>query len=94
MSPVFLLRLYKTYYNQGFFNIPQAFDHLVGGEGTATLVLRGSGSIEGHVNRSANLNRTARIMGRVPLRSWFQRNYTIGDTVPVRFESPRRMVLG
>lgn len=91
MSPVFTLRLYKTYYNQGFFNVPRAFDHLVGNEGAATLVLRGSGSIKGHVNRTANLNRTTRVMGGVPLRSWFQRNYSEGDTVPVRFDTAFRL---
>ena len=91
---VLYLKLSKTYYNQGFFNVPRAFDHLVGDEGAATLVLRGSGSIKGHVNRSANLNRTARVMGGVPLRSWFQRNYSEGDAVPVRFDTPFRLVLG
>lgn len=94
MSPVFSLRLYKTYYNQGFFNVPRAFDHLVGDEGTVTLALDGSSEIKGHIDRRANPNGTARVFGRVPLRNWFQRNYSEGDTVPVRFESPRRMVLG
>ena len=88
------LKLYKTYYNQGFFNIPREFDHLAGGEGLVTLVLRGHGRIQGRINRRANLNGTARIMGRAELCNWFQRNYSEGDTVPVRFDAPRRLNLG
>lgn len=91
---VFYLKLHKTYYNQGFFNILRSFDHLVGGEGSVALVLRGNGRVQGHINRTANLNRTARIMGGVHLRIWFQRNYSEGDTVQVRFDTPFRLILG
>lgn len=93
-SPVFRLRLWKTYYNQGFFNVRREFDQYVGDEGPVTLMLRGNGRIAGYVNRSANLNGTARVMGRATLRDWFQSNYSVGDTVPVRFETPRRLILG
>lgn len=91
---VFYLKLHKTYYNQGFFNIPRAFDHLVGGEGSVTLVLCSNSGVQGRINRTANLNRTARIMGGVHLRIWFQENYSEGDTVPVRFDTPFRLILG
>ncbi len=93
-SPVFQLKLWKTYYNQGFFNVPRQFDHCVGDEGPVTLVLCGNGRIAGYINRSANLNGTSRVMGRAALRDWFQSNYSVGDTVPVRFETPRRLILG
>ena len=93
-DPVFPLTLWKTYYHQGFFNIPRQFDHCVGDEGPVTLMLRGNGRVAGYVNRSANLNGTARVMGRAVLRDWFQSTYTEGDTVPVRFETPRRLILG
>ena len=91
---VFDLKLWKTYYNQGFFNIPRAFDHLVGGERAVTLVLRGNSDIKGHVNRTANRNCTARVIGGARLCTWFQRNYSEGDTVPVRFDAPFRLILG
>ena len=93
-GPVFYLTLEKSYYNQGFFNVPVKFDDLVGRSGPVTLVLGNDGSIQADINRTANQNRTARIMGRTRLRDWFQRNYSVGDTVPVSFPTPRRMILG
>ncbi len=91
---VFHLKLGKTYYNQGFFNVPRRFDHLVGGEGAVTLVLRDNGNVKGHVNRTANRNRTARVIGGARLRTWFQRNYSEGDTVPIRFDARFHLRLG
>ena len=91
---VFQLKLHKTYYNQGFFNVTREFDHNVGAEGPIDLTLRGVGQIEGYANRRANANGTARVMGRIPLRDWFQRMYSEGDTILIRFETPRRLVLG
>ena len=91
---IFALKLGQTYYSKGFFNVPRTFDHLVGGEGSVTLVLRGNRPIEGTINRTANLNGTARIMGGADLRDWFRRTYSEGETVEVRFESPRRLILG
>ncbi len=92
--PVFHLRLEKTYYNRGFFNIKRKFDHYAGDEGPVTLILRGGCTIEARVNRSAQGNETARIMGGRKLRDWFQKMYSEGDTVPVRFDTPRRFYLG
>ena len=93
-NSVFPLTLWKTYYNQGFFNVPREFDHFVGDEGPVTLMLCGDGRVSSYINRSANLNGTARVMGRVALRDWFQSTYSEGDTIPVRFETPRRLILG
>ena len=93
---VFLLRLEKTYYDTGFFNITRDFDHLVRtDDGPVTLQLRGDrGSIKGHVNRRANKNGTARVMGGTPLRNWFRQNYAMGDTVPVRFDTSSLFIVG
>ena len=93
-GPVFHLKLWKTYYGQGFFNVPRESYRLVGDEGAVPLGLSGNGRIEGYVNRRANRNVTARVMGRTALRDWFQANYTLGASVPVRFETPRRLTLG
>ena len=93
-GPVFRLTLHPTYYNQGFFNVPVDYDHLVGGEGTATLSLRGGGILRARVDRHSNPNGTARIMGGASLRDWFQKRYSVGDTVRVRFASGSRMTLG
>ena len=93
-EPVFHLKLEKSYYARGFFNVVREFDHLVGSGGTVTLTLRGGGDIKGTMNRTWNGNGTARIMGNAALRDWFQRNYSMGDTVPVRFPAPDHLVLG
>ena len=94
--PVFQLTLYRTYYTQGFFNIPQDFDRYVrSDEGAVTLELGSRRQeIEAEANRSANKNGTARIMGRTLLRRWFQAEYRERDIVPVRFDAPDRLVLG
>ena len=94
MNEVFPLKLWPTYYNSGFFNVLREYDHLVAGEGPLTLVPRGDRPIEGKINRTANLNGTARIMGGTALRDWFQGTYSEGDVVSVQFETPRRLFLG
>ena len=92
---VFYLKLWKTYYYQGFFNVPRRFDDLVReDDGPVTLTLRGNGRIEGYLNRRANRNGTARVMGRTALRDWFQANYSLGANIPVRFDAPCRLTLG
>ena len=90
------LTLHKTYYNQGFWNVPVGLDRYVRpDEGPITLVLGKSGrEVEAFVNRSANQNGTARIMGRSSLRNWFQQNYAVMDDIPVRFVTPKRIILG
>ena len=99
-QPIFHLKLGRAYYNQGFFNVTVAFDKFVRpDEGPVTLSLDGYGGIDAKVNRSANPNGTARVMGGNSLRKkslgdWFRRMYSEGDTVPVRFDTPYRMTLG
>ena len=90
------LTLHKTYYNQGFWNIPVDLDsHVRKDEGPITLLLgKYRQEIQAHVNRSANQNGTARIMGKRALRDWFQQNYAVMDNVPVRFVTPNLIVLG
>ena len=91
---VFPLRLEKTYYNNGFFNVKRAFDHLVrSDDGPVTLQLGSDGSIPGHVNRTANMNGTARVMGGARLGDWFRQNYAMGDIVPITFHAPDRLIL-
>ena len=96
VRPVFELTLDPTYYNQGFFNVLTDFDRYVRpDEGSIVLVLGNRfQEIEARVDRSANRNGTARIMGGAPLRRWFQTRFQVLDTVSVRFEAPDRLVLG
>ena len=94
-NTVFPLRLEKTYYNRGFFNITRDFNDLVrSDDGPITLQLGGGGSIKGYVNRRANSNSTARVMGGARLREWFQQNYTMGDTVPITFGATNLLIIG
>ena len=96
VRPVFELTLHATYYNQGFFNVVTDFDRYVRpDEGPVVLVLGNRfQEIEARVDRSANRNSTARVMGGAPLRRWFQTHFQVRDIVPVRFEAPDRLVLG
>ncbi len=95
-GPMFPLKLERSYYEKGFFNVPVRYDDLVRKEdGPVVLLLGDESQIEGYVNRSsANNNRTARVIGRAALRDWFKENYSHGDTVPITFESPQRLRLG
>ena len=92
---VFPLRLKKTYYDQGFFNVKREFDHLIrSDDGPVTIQLRGGREIKGYVNRRAQPNGTARVVGYVCLRDWFQQKYHVGDTVPIAFHTPFRLTVG
>lgn len=79
----FLLR--KTYYDQGFFNVGVNFESLFADDGAPIEIRLGAGEqfVNGYVNRSANTNKTPRIMGGQELRNWFQRNFKINGPVQV-----------
>lgn len=90
--PIFPLTLHKTYWEQGFFNITVEYDKYVRQEpGPIELLLnpgRAEVRLEGHVNRTAQNNGTARVSGGAALRNWFQQHYAIGDLVDVDIRSP------
>jgi hypothetical protein len=92
----FPLKLEKTYFNAGFFNVRVGFDEYVRHDnGPITLILGDDGrSTQGIVSRTANRNGTARIFGRQPLREWFQTNFSLYDIVNVDFVSFERIRLG
>ena len=77
----FQIRLGKTYYEQGFFNVPLASDALITEE-ECKLSLPNGIEIMARVDRNANRNKTARIFGRAALMHWFQENYNLDETVP------------
>ena len=82
------LTLHKTYYENGFFNVTVAFDHLAcANDGPVHLIPDGAPTILGKVDRHANLNGTARIFGGVELRNWFQKNFELDDVIQVEFVS-------
>jgi len=89
-SKIFKLKLGKTYYQTGFFNMSVNFDRYIGPDKAVIEILTYDGDqpIHGYINRTANNNGTARIMGGVRLRDWFKKHFEIGDTVNVEILSP------
>ncbi len=81
--PIFELTLHKTYYNMGFFNVTVDFDQYVGEEGPVKIILDDKQELIGYINRRANQNGTARVMGGAELRDWFQANFHVIDRIDV-----------
>lgn len=83
----FEVQLGITYYNQGIINPGKAASSLLG-EHDETLVVRfndGNPSITTRIDRRANRTGAVRFVGSNHLiADWFQRNFHIGDLVPVR----------
>ncbi len=86
---LFKLTLEKTYFRQGFFNVTVEFDRFIRStEGPVELIVGTSGlKISGKVNRSANRNGTARVMGGAKLRDWFQANHSPGEVIDIDLRS-------
>lgn len=93
--PIFRLKLQKTYFNQGFFNVIVDYDRYVRkSNGPIRIRLGHSGiEIDGKINRTVNNNGTARVLGGVSLRNWFQNNFEPMDTVSVDLSSQDVIVL-
>lgn len=88
------IELGKTYHRQGFFNVPVEYDRLIGSDGEAIEIhVEGVPPIIGTINRTAQRNGTARVMGRKALRRWFQAALNPGDQLTVLIESPRKIRL-
>lgn len=93
--PIFKLKLQQTYFKQGFFNVAVDYDRYVRkSDGPVRLQLGESGFVvEGKINRRVNNNGTARILGGVPLRKWFQSNFEPMDSVSVDLGSEDIIVM-
>ena len=84
----YLQKLEKTYYEQGFFNIPAQYDSLVRQEeGPIPLILSDGTIIAGKINRRTNQNGTARVLGGSKLRNHFQQHFGLFDTFWVDLSS-------
>ncbi len=86
---IFPLTVHRTYYEKGFFNVTVEYDRAVRRAEGPVAIIVGSREprIEGRIDRSANNNHTARIMGGTALRDWFRSNCHVGDTVFVDLTS-------
>ncbi len=91
----FAISLAPTYYQKGFFNIPVAEQGWFGSDGeTIELYLSSAEQpVLGIINRTANANRTPRIMGGVIVRDWFQSTGAEGDALHLAVLSPNAVRL-
>ena len=91
----FPLVLQRTYLEKGFFNVTVDFDVYVRPDaGPISMVLCAEGKElrgEAKVNRTANGNSTARIMGGVTLRDWLMRHFDLGARLDVHLLSPHEI---
>lgn len=91
----FRLSLHRTYFNQGFFNVPVEFGQHFGRH-DSVIEIRVEGraaAVRGRIDRKAQQNGTPRIMGGMVLRDWFRSNFKQGDAVQVTIESATRIRL-
>ena len=81
--PIYQLKLSKTYYNAGFFNLGIDVERFITyDEGQITIFVgEDRQEISGRVTRKANQNGTPRIFGGAELRDWFQEHHNRGETV-------------
>jgi hypothetical protein len=87
--PTYRLKLHKSYFDKGFFNVPVSFDRFVSpSEGQIAIVLEEGTVLEARLDRTSNRNRTARIHGGRQLRSWLHANFKVHDELDVEFISP------
>jgi ribonuclease VapC len=89
----FTFTLRKTYYRQGFFNVPVEYDLQFGPHSSRIeiFVEDERKPVHGVINRTAQRNGTARILGNAGLRDYFQRGLSQGDEVAVEIQSPQEI---
>ncbi len=92
----FKVRLGKTYYNEGFFNVPVAFARHFAEHGTELKMYCGSerALLMGMLDRKANQKSgTPRIYGKAELARWIQKSLKMDDFLEVTVVSTRELLL-
>lgn len=95
-ASTFTVRLGKTYYERGFFNVPVAFSSMFGVHGARMDLYCGLEHAHLHaiLDRKANQqSSTPRIYGKAELANWFQRRFQLDGTLQVTVLSPTSAVL-
>jgi hypothetical protein len=99
-KPQFQIRLGKAYYYGGFINPGVGVDNALDdnhGEPITVVVELIDGQCEiinSFINRTANQNHTVRVVGNNhQIATWFQSNFTFGDTVEAHVENRNMIVL-
>ncbi|MCE0826583.1 GIY-YIG nuclease family protein [Buttiauxella sp. A2-C2_NF] len=93
LIPIYNFNMANTYWQRGFFNVTIAASHEFGEDGAMIKIINSNTntSLTAIINRTANTNKVPRIMGGIDLRSFFQRNFNVGDTINYRMFSPSSM---
>lgn len=92
----FRIALGQAYYHQGLINPGVDASRFLGTDGEPIQVLFDDGSepVLSRINRTANPSGAVRIVGRNrEIADWFQRNFSIGDTVHATVIDPNRIRL-
>lgn len=92
----FTVRLGKTYYERGFFNVPVAFSRQFGAHGASVELHCGDERVRLHavLDRKANQQSgTPRLYGKSELAYWFQRRFQLDDLLKVTVLGPTSLVL-
>jgi hypothetical protein len=95
-SPMFEVILGKTYYRNGFFNVPVRFSTLFPSHGSEISIYCGDSRtlMRATVDRKANqTNQTPRIYGRGSLANWFGVYNRLDDTATIRIVSANEIEL-
>ncbi len=95
-APTFDVTLGKTYYHQGFFNVPIKFSGLFPEHGTQITIYCGDSRtlIRATVDRRANQsNQAPRIYGRASLANWFRLYKQLDETAKIRVVSTNEIEL-
>ncbi|WP_156480992.1 hypothetical protein [Variovorax sp. PAMC 28711] len=89
-AETFRFVLQRTYFNTGFFNVSVAAQTYLGSDGETIELFLGDAqnAALGTINRTANPNRTPRVMGGAALRDWFQIHSHEMATISVQVLSP------
>ncbi len=89
-SPVYLLTLHETYYDNGFFDLGVEVDRYIRPDNGLCLILLGDthARIAGRIDRTANSSNTPRVLGGAKPRGWFHRTFDVLDPVDVLIEGP------
>lgn len=95
-GPKFRIKLGEAYYNQGFFNLTRKYDKYIGEDGCIIEICFSDTDeiLRAKINRTANLNGTARIMGGKRLKNWIRSRYVEGDVIEVEIISKHSIRLG
>lgn len=93
IRPSFTVTIGRTYFRQGFFNVPVDYARYFAAHGAdIRITVPGHPTpIVGHINRTVNANDTPRIMGGVRLRDWLQERLRLNGRLRVVVVNPQEI---